>query len=903
MTGTIRRDAQGIPYLWGDSADELAFVQGRAVALDRAWQLEVERWRSVGGLAARLGHVDPAAWEWDAFARRIGLDALARSAFWALDPPTRRWVRAFVTGVNDGLAEGAARAPEFADARCAPGRWLPWTPLGVLAVQHALFGPFGHELWRAHLVAALGGDPDDVLAAFSYEGAAPAASGSNAVAVAPSRSATGRPLLAADPHRLIEAPGVYQQVGLACPEFDVVGLAFPGVPGVQHVGHTGAAAWVVTNAMARSERLVPVELRRTASAVDAGGPDGVVAPVGVRREVVEVRGGAPVPVDVTRTPWGPVVVGAVPSTVSGCAPAVVLATPERGDLGFSCLLPLLRSRSAGDVEAALAGWVTPVNSVLVASSAPSRVRCEGNNPSERTHPSPGLVRRLVAGRVVDGPVRGLLAASDVDGLAVCANDRRPGDTAEWGDSFAPPHRARRLRAVLGEGRLSVGDLAAAQVDTVLGSAPVPVAALRRLDAATLPTEAAALRERLLAFDGRMDAGSVAAGEFAAWRGAVVRRLAEDRALRPLMTASAATGPFPSLFAPWLDPLARIGDALESLLGEPGARIGVDAGAAARAALLDAVHEPARPWGATHRLAPLHVLGAAAARYGLPDVAVGGDGECVLATSSVPGRTDRCARGPVARVVWDVTGVPGEFGDSRWVVPLGADGAWPAPHARDQTAAWVAGGLVPVAADRDTLDVAEKVDRCSVVAPEFALPREPVHVADGGALGPVVLRPLRPVEDAALLHGWVTAERARFWGMTELSVDDVVELYAEVDALDTHDALLIEVGGLPAGLLQTYTALADPISEVYDAREGDVGIHLFLAPVDARPPRRRLGLTRTICAVVKEYVVGRPGCRRIVAEPDAANHRALALLERIGFSLGEEVALPHKRARMAYLVTR
>ena len=50
MSAIIRRDWWGIPHLWGDTVDELAYAQGRAAALDRAWQLEVERWRSEGRL-------------------------------------------------------------------------------------------------------------------------------------------------------------------------------------------------------------------------------------------------------------------------------------------------------------------------------------------------------------------------------------------------------------------------------------------------------------------------------------------------------------------------------------------------------------------------------------------------------------------------------------------------------------------------------------------------------------------------------------------------------------------------------------------------------------------------------------------------------------------------------------
>ena len=79
-------------------------------------------------------------------------------------------------------------------------------------------------------------------------------SGSNAWAVGGARTATGQPLIGGDPHRVIESPGVYAQVRLACEDpddvFDVVGFTFPGVPGVQHFAHAGPVAWAITNAVA-----------------------------------------------------------------------------------------------------------------------------------------------------------------------------------------------------------------------------------------------------------------------------------------------------------------------------------------------------------------------------------------------------------------------------------------------------------------------------------------------------------------------------------------------------------------------------------------------------------------------------------------------------------------------------
>lgn len=130
MTAEIYRDTWGIPHLRAGSANGLARAQGRITAVDRAWQLEVERHRFQGTSAAFLG---AEAVGWDRFARQARLGDTARRCFETLaerDPETAAWIVAYVDGVNDGLAEGAARAPEFAASGLAPGRWEPWSPLG-----------------------------------------------------------------------------------------------------------------------------------------------------------------------------------------------------------------------------------------------------------------------------------------------------------------------------------------------------------------------------------------------------------------------------------------------------------------------------------------------------------------------------------------------------------------------------------------------------------------------------------------------------------------------------------------------------------------------------------------------------------------------------------------------------
>ena len=87
---------------------------------------------------------------------------------------------------------------------------------------------------------------DAVLRAMAA--AAEVTGGSNSWALAGAHTRSGRPLVAGDPHRLVEVPNVYYQCHLACPAFDAVGLAFVGVPGFPHFGHTARVAWCVTNA-------------------------------------------------------------------------------------------------------------------------------------------------------------------------------------------------------------------------------------------------------------------------------------------------------------------------------------------------------------------------------------------------------------------------------------------------------------------------------------------------------------------------------------------------------------------------------------------------------------------------------------------------------------------------------
>ena len=684
MASSTYRDAWGIPHLRASDPLRLAYAQGRNAAHDRAWQIEVERHRSQGTTASFRG---ADAVPWDRFARRARLDHTAGRCFDALDEETAAWVSAYVDGVNAGLEHGAADTPEFAATGLDPEPWQRWTPLGVWLTHHILFAGFPTKLWREEVARRL---DDEALELFAADGLG--TSGSNGWMVSGERTASGAALIAGDPHRVIQNPGFYQQVHLWCPEYDVVGFAVPGVPGIGHFGHTGTVAWAITNAMSDYHDLYRERLRATGDGIEALGPSGW-RPAAHHRETIRVAGGDPVEIDVIETERGPVVIDEPDATAasgSGPGPAglpggISLRYPPRvtETLGFDVLPALLRARTVEDVDRALDRWSEPVNVVHAADSAGGLLhRVAGYVPVRHRDNS----LRIVPAWREEHEWRGRheTPRAEVDGIAVMANER--GIAAPLGAEFAPPYRADRIAALLRESReWTPQDMAAVHMDTHLASAEPLLERVARLDG--LGPEAVRLRDRLLAWNRHMDADSTAAADYARLRSAVVRRVAGAPELTSLAVPPL---PYPVVFEPWLNLIAKVGPALENLLATD-LLPGLDRTGIVRAALEEAaVMEPVT-WGELHRLAPVRSLPAAGdeERPGL-----GGDHDCVLATSSTPGVTDLSSRGPSARYVWDLA----DRENSLWSVPLGARGIPGDAHHRDQLPRWLRGELVPVITD-------------------------------------------------------------------------------------------------------------------------------------------------------------------------------------------------------------
>ena len=260
----------------------------------------------------------------DVFTRRADLRRAARLEYDSLDTESQAVLDAFAHGINAFLELDRDLPTDLTLAGVTPEPWAPWDSCAVFLVRHVVFASWQKKLWRGRLAQLLGaetvarlegrgdadvplivppgalGEPisidptelDTVLTAMA-EASDPAA-GSNSWALAGDRTRSGAPLVAGDPHRLVEVPGVYYQCHLACPDFDAVGLAFVGVPGFPHFGHTAGVAWCVTNAYGDYQDLYVERL-------DGSPPS--------RTEVITVRDAEPVMIDCYETTHGPVLFG------------------------------------------------------------------------------------------------------------------------------------------------------------------------------------------------------------------------------------------------------------------------------------------------------------------------------------------------------------------------------------------------------------------------------------------------------------------------------------------------------------------------------------------------------------------------------------------------------------------
>ena len=356
----VLRDRNGIPHIQAETANDAYFALGFVHAQDRLWQMETIRRTGAGRLSEIFGE---RTLRLDRFMRTLGLYRLAERTLELLSPRARAAVEAYAKGVNGYLeTHRGALAPEYYLLRLRPEPWRPADSLvwGKLMAMR-LAKNWRQELLRARLSARLGHGrlnalwppyPDDGPTTLAFLGASlgaslgPASLGetasasrapkttagaapddlaldgaaldrlaaflpppempygaSNSWVVSGRHSASGKPILANDPHLGFRAPNIWYLVRIDAPGLNVAGATVPGMP-FHLFGHNGRIAWGVTSAGTDTEDLFAERVAEN----DPGRylTPGGSKPFALRDEVIRVRGGADVRLRVRETRHGPI---------------------------------------------------------------------------------------------------------------------------------------------------------------------------------------------------------------------------------------------------------------------------------------------------------------------------------------------------------------------------------------------------------------------------------------------------------------------------------------------------------------------------------------------------------------------------------------------------------------------
>ena len=164
------------------------------------------------------------------------------------------------------------------------------------------------------------------------------------------------------------------------------------------------------------------------------------------------------------------------------------------------------------------------------------------------------------------------------------------------------------------------------------------------------------------------------------------------------------------------------------------------------------------------------------------------------------------------------------------------------------------------------------------------------------LGSIKIRPFRISEDAEFLHQWVNLDYAVFWGMQGSTLQQVRQEYIKLMEPEHYDVFVGTYNDQPIFVLERYHPKYDEVGTFYPVENGDIGIHIMVAPPRIRIPN----FTWYAFTAIMDFVFQNPSVNRILVEPDIRNKKMFALCQRIGFRLNKVVELPHKTAQLAFL---
>lgn len=404
----VVRDDHGIPHIFAGSLRDAARALGYLHAQDRFFQMDLTRRVLQGRISEAIGERGLAL---DRLFRTLDLDGAGRQSFAALSPELQADLKAYAEGVNSWLDESGQAAPlEYALLGIEPEPWQPedavvwgkgmawklsanWRQDATRAMLAAKYGreraerlfPTKFPEWPVTLKPEVGGGeqrgasltggregrPRIAEAGALVQGllALPSigAGASNEWVIDGTRSVTGKPLLANDPHLELQIPILWYLARITTPEITIAGATAPGVPFVL-LGQNGHIAWGLTTTDSDTQ-----DLFIETEAADRPGhymtPDGP-RPIRSRSVTIKVKDGAPVVFTRRETRHGPIISDAMPEAETLAADGKMLALAWTGftgeDTTAEALYRINRAWNWRDFQAALRFYKSPAQNIVYA---------------------------------------------------------------------------------------------------------------------------------------------------------------------------------------------------------------------------------------------------------------------------------------------------------------------------------------------------------------------------------------------------------------------------------------------------------------------------------------------------------------------------------------------------------
>jgi penicillin amidase len=706
---TVYWNDQQVPFVDAQTDEDAAYALGMIHAHLRLGQMELARRIVQGRLSEIAG---PVANKVDHLLRILDFPHSTRAVYEAAPSATRRWMERFVDGINAYIDQMQEEPHEFRVLGMEREHWKPedlfavgrlggadYTWLVWFTLLEYRDSPKWEQIWNVMLEAGSGrfykenangtrGQTTRMLNRNALEQEdtsqlrvlldlfrSSSEFGSNSVVIGASRSASGAPMIASDPHLGLTLPNLWFVIGLRSPSYHLVGMTAPALP-VFAFGRNRHIAWGGTNLHAASSDLYDIS-KESPALLDT------------HTETLKNRFWFPTGITYRTSPWGPVISDApILPEADGRTLALKWIGHGMSD-EITSMLSVNRATNWGEFTAAYSTYALPALNMLYADHEGNIGRLSATQVPHRTEKKP---RDMFSDPArYDAAWKRLAKSADLpsqfipdEGFLVSANSPPPDGNVAIGYFYAPPDRTERLSEMIRHhGTLGVSTLARMQRDVFSSSSLiVRDALLAQMRTLRIPQGVAA--ETMEAWDGYYHAESRGALAYQAFVASFARALYAALGSEDELKALEASAYFDDFL------LHKAQETEEETLRR------VYKEAQENAATLMRHHAA---WGDVHRLRIRHILASApliGSRYEFDDLPGSGSRETVMkqAHGQIGERPEAAHYGAQSRHISDMADE-----NANYFVLLGGQDGWiGSENFQDQIALWQKGEYMQVPLD-------------------------------------------------------------------------------------------------------------------------------------------------------------------------------------------------------------